>query len=112
MQIAAILRFEVWAFLGLLGATIAYRLLTRKINLGGLLSSKDDRSGASPERVQMLLATLTVSGKYLSEVLQSHGGSLPDIAPQWLYTMGGSGAIYALAKTLRTFAHGQINWEE
>jgi len=99
-----ILEIEVWCFLSLLGAIVAYRLLTRQINLRGLLLRKNGSGLLSPERVQLLIATLAVSGKYLSEVFQSAGSDkLPDIDPQWLYTLGGSSAVYVLGKALTTF---------
>lgn len=100
---AKILEIEVWGFLGLLGAIVAYQLLTRKINLRGLLLRKNGSDSPSPERVQLLLATLAMSGKYLSEVFQSQGGDkLPNIDSQWLYTLGGSSAVYVLGKALTT----------
>jgi hypothetical protein len=101
---ATIVSIEGWGFLGLLGAIVAYRLLTRQINMSGLLLRKNGSGSPSPERVQLLLATLVVSGKYLSEVFQSSNtGKLPDIDPQWLYALGGSSAVYVLGKALTTF---------
>lgn len=109
---ARILEIEVWAFLGLLGALVAYRLLTRQINLSGLLLRKNGSGSPSPERVQLLLATLAVSWKYLSDVLQSpHSNNLPDIDPQWLYAAGGSSAIYVLGKALTTFRRTEKRFE-
>jgi hypothetical protein len=100
----SILEIEVWGFLGLLAAVVAYRLLTRQINLRGLLQRKNGSDVLSPERVQLLIATLAVSGKYLSEVFRSAGSDkLPDIDAQWLYALGGSSAVYVLGKALTTF---------
>jgi hypothetical protein len=102
--VARILGIEGWGFLGLLGAIVAYRLLTRQINLSGLLLRKNGSGSPSPERVQLLLATLAVSGKYVFEVVHSPvHDKLPDIDPQWLLTLGGSSAVYVLGKTLTTF---------
>ena len=101
---ATILEIEGWGFLGVLAAIVMYRLLTRQINLSGLLQRKNGADVLSPERVQLLIATLAVSGKYLSEVFQSAGSDkLPDIDEQWLYALGGSSAIYVLGKALTTF---------
>lgn len=98
------LEFEVWGFLGLLAAILAYRLLTRQINLGGLLKRKNGSGSISPERVQLLLATLAFGGKYLSDVFQTpNSDKLPDVDPQWLYTLGGSSAVYVLGKSVTTF---------
>jgi hypothetical protein len=101
---STILEIEGWGFLGLLGAIMTYRLLTRQVNLSGLLLRKNGSGSPSPERVQLLLATLAVSGKFLSEVFQSPDSDrLPDIGPQWLYVLGGSSAVYVLGKALTTF---------
>ncbi len=109
---ATLLKIEGWGFLGLLGAIVTYRLLTRQINLSGLLLRKNGSGSPSPERVQLLLATLAVSGKYLSEVFQSPGSDmLPDIGPQWLYVMGGSSAVYALGKALTTLRRAQKKFQ-
>lgn len=103
-----ILEIEVWGFLGLLGAIMTYRLLTRQVNLSGLLLRKNGSGAPSPERVQLLLATLGVSGKFLSEVFRSPaGGNFPDIGPQWLYVLGSSSTVYALVKALTTFRRAQ-----
>jgi len=100
----AILEYEVWGFLGLLAAIVAYRLLTRQINLHGLLKRKNGSGSLSPERVQLLLATMAFGGKYLSDVFQaSNSDKLPDIDPQWLYALGGSSALYVLGKSITTF---------
>lgn len=101
---ATILEIEGWGFLGLLGAIVAYRLLTRQINMSGLLLRKDGSGSPSPERVQLLVATLAVGGNYLSEVYRSPlSHKLPDIDPRWLYMMGGSSGVYVLGKALTTF---------
>jgi hypothetical protein len=72
--------------------------------MSGLLLRKNGSGSPSPERVQLLLATLAVSGKYLSEVFASPGSSkLPDISPDWLYVLGGSSAVYVAGKALTTF---------
>lgn len=98
MQVASILRFEVWGFVGLLGGIVAYRLLTRQISLKGLLIRKNRVRAVSPERIQLLLATVAMSANYLHSVLHSQTGTLPDIDPKWLYVFGGSSAIYAAGK--------------
>ena len=105
---ATILEIEGWGFLGLLSAIVTYRLLTRQVNLNGLLLRKNGSGSPSPERIQLLLATLAIGGKYLSEVFQSQGGDkLPDIDPQWLYVFGGSSGVYVLGKALTSFRRAQ-----
>ena len=51
MPIAKVFTYEVFGFLGALAAIIAYRLLTREINLSGLLRRKQDSQALSPERL-------------------------------------------------------------
>jgi hypothetical protein len=107
MKIQAILHFEIVAFLGLLAGIVFYKLLTRQISLKGLLLRKSgDGTSVSPERVQLLLATVAVSLNYLGDVAQSPAGSMPDISPQWLYVIGASSGTYLGAKAILTFWTG------
>src|ERR1700753_2844539 len=98
MNPVALLRWEGKGFLALLAITIVYRMLTGEINLNGLLQRKDGKGDVSPERVQLLIATLALSAKYVGEVAHSTSGALPDISPQWLYAFGASSGIYASVK--------------
>ena len=100
------LHWETVLFLLLLVATLAYRMLTRKISLEGLLKDGPDASGVSPERVQLLLATLAVSGKFLGGTVHSAHGTMPDVSPQWLVIFGASGGVYATVKALKTLLRG------
>ena len=102
MQVTSILHFEGWVFLSLLGAIVAYRLLTGRINLRGLFSRKGSSNSVSPERIQLLLATLVMSADYLTSVAHATGSAMPDVTPQWLYLMGGSSGIYVVGKALTT----------
>jgi len=70
-KMEAVLEFEVWGFLGLLGAVLTYRILTRQFSLQGLLLRKNGSRSTSPERVQLLAATLALSGRYLTEVFHN-----------------------------------------
>lgn len=106
MQVATILHFEIWGFLSLLGAIIAYRLLTRRIPLKGLFLRKDGSTAVSPERIQLLLATMAVSADFIGKVAK--GNTIPDIDPQWLYVMGGSSGIYVVGKALTTFKRKKV----
>ena len=104
-KMEAVLEFEVWGFLGLLGAVLTYRILTRQFSLQGLLLRKNGSRSTSPERVQLLAATLALSGRYLAEVFHNPPcGRLPDIDPNWLYVMSGSSAVYVVGKALTTFS--------
>lgn len=100
MSIIRILHFEGIGFLYALLAIVAYQMMTGQINLRWLLSrkSRDNPNQTSPERIQLLLATIATSARYLGEVRQSTGANLPDLDKTWLYLMGGSGGLYVLRK--------------
>lgn len=93
-----ILRLESLGFLCLLAATLVFRMLTGRINLNRLLARKDGSVGVSPERVQLLVATLALSTKYMGDVIHGANGALPDVSAQWLYVFGASSGIYASVK--------------
>ena len=103
MSLAQILHYEVMGFLYLLVAVVAYQILTGRIKLQGLLDQKEGSGATSPERVQLLLATMAAAARYLSELPKATGGKLPEISNQWLYLMGGSSALYVLRK-------GWVTW--
>ena len=103
MQVTSILDFEGRWFLLLLSVILIYRMLTRRINLRGLFLRKDGSKSVSPERVQLLLATMVISANYLSLVAHASGNRMPDVSPQWLYLMGGSSGIYVVGKALTLF---------
>ena len=103
MEIATILDLEMRAFLVLLGGTVAFQLLTGRISLRNLLCRKSGSKDPSPERIQLLLATILLSVRYLSSLAHAPANSLPDISPEWLYVMGGSSTIYAAGKAITTF---------
>lgn len=100
MEPMRILRIEGMAFVVLLSALLAYRLLTREINLDGLLRN---RRGApvSPERVQLLVATIAVSFKFLATAMHGTGNSLPEVDAATLSVFGASSGVYAGVKALR-----------
>ncbi len=102
MQVISILDYEGWGFLCLLGAILAYRMLTGQINLGGLFLRKGggNSNSVSPERIQLLLATLAMSANYVTSVVNTANGRMPDVSPEWLYLMGGSSGIYVVGKAL------------
>jgi hypothetical protein len=103
MSITRILHLELLGFLYALAAVVLFRMLTGRINITGLLTQKDRSNQTSPERVQLLLATIAASAQYLGEVARTTSGSLPDVSNNWLYLMGGSSGIYLLRKAWTTF---------
>lgn len=90
-----------------LAALVAFRVVTRRIRVAGLLS--DARRRISPERVQMLIATLAVGVLYATTTLRA--GAFPetppgmpalDSAPTLLVAaLGGSQGLYLLGKLFR-----------
>ncbi len=102
-----IMHFEAVGILYGLAAIVAYQVLTGQINLDGLIRRKDGSGQTSPERIQLLLATIAASARYLTQVAQSQNGILPDIDAGWLYLMGGSSGIYVLHKAWSTFKAAQ-----
>lgn len=102
-----ILHFEGLLILYALAATVAWHLLTGRINLKGLLRRKDGTGRTSPERIQLLLATIAAAAHYLSQVAQAPSGTLPDIDKNWLYLTGGSSGFYVLHKAWNIFKAAQ-----
>ena len=101
MTLARILDWEATAFLGALLAVVVMQLLTGHIRLQGLLREKDGSGAASPERVQLLFATLATATRLLGGFSQASTGTLPAPEAGWLYLMGGSSSIYAARKLYR-----------
>ena len=105
MEPIRILRWEGLLFVLGLSALLVWRMLTREINLGGLLGDgTGDGTGAgrvSPERVQLLVATIAMSFKVLASALHGNGNSLPEVSPVMLGMFGASGGVYAAVKALK-----------
>ncbi|MFC5862841.1 hypothetical protein ACFPT7_11105 [Acidicapsa dinghuensis] len=109
MTPSRLLILEMQGFLFLMMATIAWKILTRRIPLSGLLMHKDSGGNLSPGRVQLLLATITACGSYLAEVAKSTDGKLPDVSANWLYVLGGSSSIYVLEKAWSMWSNRKGN---
>lgn len=110
-----ILRVEVRLFLLSLAALLAYRMLTRKVVVDGLLRDRTKGQAVSPERVQLLLATLALSAQYVAQVAHGSGTALPDVSSVWLGIFGASGGIYAAVKSARLWFQNSMarrtTWE-
>lgn len=103
MTFAQILHFEARVFLVLLGGTVGYQLLTGRIRLRNLLRRKAGTRAPSPERIQLLLATVLLCLRYLNSLANAPPDSLPTISSEWLSVFGGSSAIYAVGKAINSF---------
>jgi len=99
-----LVRWEVLIFLVALAGLIVYQLLNGQINTQYLLygrtsaATSDDKNSNlyfSPERVQLLVATIGAALYYVMQTLTTaKSGHLPDIPDGWPALMGGSNAIY------------------
>ena len=98
-------RWEVWIFLLALAGTVAFQLLTGRINTTNLLSSKlgGSRGNISPERVQLLATTLGFAFYYVMQAAAAKSGKLPDVPETWPAVMGGSNLIYLGGKAYARF---------
>ena len=107
MQINTILHYEGWGFICLVGGIVAYRLLTGQIQMRGIFANKDGSPGASPERVQLFLATLSLGSTYLGEVAKSTSAKMPDVSRDWLIVFAASSGVYVSVKGLKTLVRGR-----
>ncbi len=98
MSLVRILHYELLGFLYVLGGVLVFQLLTRRINLQGLIFRKDGSGSISPERIQLLVVTLATCVRYIGQVSTTTKAALPDMDPGWLYLMGGSNGIYLVRK--------------
>jgi hypothetical protein len=96
-----LVHYEVFGFFCALSALLVYRALTGKLILSGLLLDKPHSNAISPERVQLLIATLAVSIMYLSRVIHGDGTVMPNISTSTLAVFGGSSGIYAAVKAAK-----------
>ena len=103
----AFARFTIIVLLGGLALVVAFKLLSGRIPLAGLLDGRgpDGKYGLSMARVQMLVLSVFVAAQYL--IAAMHGastGRLPKPSPTLLAIFGGSQAIYLAGKArgLRT----------
>lgn len=97
------------AWLAGVAALIGYRLLSGDIRTDGLLGDGD---GPTPERVQMLIATLITVGGYLVTVLDARAEAaqaltaLPDPPTSLIVIFGGGQALYLAGKLTRKAQNG------
>ena len=92
-DVTNVITWEVLGFLFALFGIVVAQLLTGQINARGLLMRKEGDRSFSPERVQLLLATLAVAFQYLSRTLKDPT-QLPQVPQSWLLLFGGSHALY------------------
>jgi hypothetical protein len=103
--ILTILQWEVILFTGGLAATIAIKALTGQVNTRFLLygMQRDGSRYFSPERVQMLLATIAIAMQYLMLSQHTQSGQMPALPNGSLEILGLSHVVYLGGKGLTTF---------
>jgi hypothetical protein len=98
--LSTVLRYEMFFVLTALAATVGYRLLTRQININGLLSDKmSDRPGPgrfSTARLQMLIVTFLIAIYFILEVISTE--KMPQLPKEFLMALGGSHSVYLSSK--------------
>ena len=99
--LTVIARWEIAGLFAAIWGLVGYQLLTRRINLRGILS---DASGPiSPIRLQLLMITLGIAGAYL----MSGGGPSPLVDPLVAGSVaGGSNLVYLAHKYLKLGVRG------
>ena len=88
-----LISWEVLLFLLALFGIVAVQLLTGQIETKKLLAKKEGDGSFSPERVQLLLATIAAAFGYLSQVLKDPT-QFPQVPQSWLVLFGGSHTLY------------------
>ncbi|HTB14964.1 MAG TPA: hypothetical protein VK752_25505 [Bryobacteraceae bacterium] len=104
-RLISIARWEVNLFVYGLAAIVALKLLTGQINTRYLLHGmrRDGTRYFSPERVQMLLATIIVALQYLLLVRHAAPGQMPELPNGSLQLLGLSHVIYLGGKGFTAF---------
>jgi hypothetical protein len=92
-QVTQFVILEIWAIWLGFAAIFAVGALTGRIRMNGLLMKKEGDRSFSPERVQLLLATLASAWQYLALVLKDPT-HLPNVSQDWVLLFGGSHALY------------------
>src|SRR5215813_3424846 len=97
-------RWGVLLFLLSLAGIVIFRLLTGEINTRYLLYGTvrgGRRSGSryfSPERLQLLVFTISAAFYYLTQLLEVRAKEFPQLPESWVAVIGGSNAVYLAGK--------------
>ena len=86
------------------GVVLVWKLMTSGVRFQGLLTAQDGTT--SPGRVQLLLATIFTALQYLLQTIHDPT-HLPSIPTSVVFVMGGSQAIYLVAKAWSFFGPRQ-----
>jgi hypothetical protein len=102
-------RLTVIGFLAALAFSVFAKILNGDINTRYLFCQRqpDGTREYSPGRVQLLIFTVLVAGKYIYDAAKTAGsGQLPDIPNETLILLSGSHAIYLGGKAYTTMLAG------
>jgi hypothetical protein len=103
--IAMVLRYELFFFLITLVVIVGYRMITKQINVEGLLLDKTSGRTFSPGRLQMLIVSMSVAIYYLMLIMDIKDTTrLPDMPNEFILALGGSHGIYLMGKLYGRFA--------
>jgi hypothetical protein len=84
---------------------VVFQMVSGRISLAGLLDTKGSgRRTFSPGRLQMLIATVVIAGRYLYSVaVNPQQAALPTLHPAELAVLGGSQAVYLGGKAIDAY---------
>jgi hypothetical protein len=98
-SLSTFIRVEAWSSLLGIALTVAYQILTGRINLRGLTNDKS-KGVISTARVQLLLLTCGFAMYYFLQVIHDPS-AFPSLPREAVFLMGGSNVLYLVAKTKR-----------
>jgi hypothetical protein len=99
-----VIRYVTLGWLFALLVIVVLQLLNGRINVRGLLAEKTAAGvrAVSGARVQLLLATVTAAGMYITDTLTTTTtGRLPEMQTPWLAALAASNGIHLLDKLVR-----------
>lgn len=97
----SIVAWSTLAWLAAVTGIVFYGLLTGRIRTDGLLRDTA-QSSLAPDRIQLLMMSLSGALAYLAYALHTIGAdSLPPVPPTFVGLMGGSQLVYLAPKIIR-----------
>lgn len=100
-KLALVIGWMLAAFIGLLGITVIWLIISGKINLSKLIS--EPSGDASLSRFQFLIFTFVIAMCLFLLTIKS--GSFPSVSPEILALLGISGGSYVISKGI------QASWD-
>jgi len=91
-----ILKLEIWLILCAFAVTVAWKLITRRILMAGLIT-KGKSGPVSAFKTQKLAATLTVAMLMMGRIL-SDPSEFPEVPREFVAALGASNLLYLFGK--------------